>query len=204
MRWALSGLLVCAAMSTGGCAWFWEEDTTFRAPVEMTEVTSSTWAPPGSYGGEADVLGAVDVVKAIGDSREIGSRAIRLPRNPLHSITLFEHDFPEACGGHRFRVYETGGTQILEYVYISSDGKAHLIRDYVAGPSPFIQAGLWSAFDHTGDGVPDMRVQFAKRGTGVVKGTYSEGLVTGLDASSRRVLGTAYDRALHDLRSCRY
>ena len=204
MRRLVSGISVGTLLVLSGCAFIWEESTTFRAPVEMTEVTSSVWAPPGSYGTEADVRGTVDVVKAIGDISEIGSHAIRLPSHPLSSITTFEYAFPETCGGHRFRVYEAGGTQILEYAYAPREGKSYFIRDYVAGPSPFIQAGLWSAYDHTGDSsVPDMRVQFAKRGSGILKGTYSQGPVTGLDASSRRVLGAAYDRALHDLRSCR-
>jgi hypothetical protein len=203
LRWAFSGISAGTLLTLSSCASIWEESTTFRAPVEMTEVTSSVWAPPGSYGTEADVLGTIDIVKAVGDIHEIGSHAIRLPSHPLRSITTFEYAFPEACGGHRFRVYEAGSTQILEYAYAPREGKAYLIRDYVAGPSPFIQAGLWSAYDHTGDSVPEMRVQFARRGSGILKGTYSQGPVTGLDAPSRRVLGAAYDRALHDLRACR-
>jgi len=187
----------------GGCASLWEDFETFRAPIEMTEVTTSVWAPPGVYGGEADVHGTVDIVKTVGNASKIGSHAIRLPSNPIQTITTFDYEFPNVCGGHRFRVYEAGGTQILEYAYRPPEGKAHVIRDYVSGPNPFIQAGLWTAYDHTGDSVSGMRMQFAKRGSGILTGTYSQGPVTGLDPSARRVLGAAYDRALRDSHACR-
>ena len=66
----------------------------------------------------------------------------------------------------------------------------------------FIEAGLWTAYDHTGDGVSDMTLKYAKRGSGILTGTYSQGPVTGLDVRSKRMLGTAYDRALRDSVGC--
>ena len=192
-----------ASVLFGGCASLWDDYSTFRVPVEMTEVTSSVWVPPGVYGGEADVRGTVDIVKTVGDVSEIGSHAIRLPSNPLRTITAFDYEFPDICGGHHFRVYEANGTQILEYAYAPPDGKGHVIRDYVTGPNPFIGAGLWTAYDHTGDSVSDMDLTFSSRGSGIFTGTYSQGPVTGLDRSARRVLGRAYDRALRDSQACR-
>lgn len=155
------------------------------------------------YGVEDDVRGTVDFVKTVGDVSQISSRAIRLPSNPLHTITAFDYEFPENCGGHHFRVYEAVGTQILEYAYAPPGGKGHIIRDYISGPSPFIGAGLWTAYDHTGGSVSDMNLTFASRGSGIMTGTYSQGPVTGLDPSVRRVLGSAYDRALRDSQACR-
>jgi hypothetical protein len=196
-------LLGTAAVSLGGCASLWDDYATFRAPIEMMEVTSSVWAPPGVYGGEADVRGTIDIVKTAGNVSKIGSHAIRLPSNPIRTITTFDYEFPDACGGHHFRVYEAGGTQILEYAYMPPIGKTYVIRDYVSGPNPFIQAGLWTAYDHTGDSVSDMRIQYARRGSGILTGTYSQGPVTGLDLSARRALGRAYDSALRDSHACR-
>jgi len=201
-RFVFVSLLGVVAATLGGCASPWDDYVTFRAPIETMEVTSSVWTPPGVYGGEADVRGTVDIVKMVGNVSKIGSHAIRLPSNPIRTITKFDYEFPDACGGHRFRVYEAGGTQILEYAYMPSEGKAYIIRDYVSGPNPFIQAGLWTAYDHTGDSVSDMRMQFARRGSGILTGTYSQGPVTGLDLSARRALGTAYDRALRDSQAC--
>jgi len=155
------------------------------------------------YGVEDDVHGTVDVIKTAGHVTQISSHAIRLPSNPLRTITTFDYEFPEACGGHHFRVYEANGTQILEYAYTAPGGKKYVIRDYISGPSPFIHAGLWSAYDHTGDSVSDMSLKFASRGSGVLVGTYSQGPVTGLDSSAKHVLGAAYDRALRDSDSCR-
>jgi len=211
MKWGAAGLAFSALLLCSGCGSFWESLTTsdtmtpFRDSVETTEVTvtASAWERSGVYGGEADVRGTVDIVKTAGDVRQISSHAIRLPSNPLQTITSFDYEFPATCGGHHFRVYEADGTQILEYDYAPPSGRAYVIRDYISGPHPFIRAGLWTAYDHTGDSVSDMRVQFAKRGSGILTGTYSQGPVTGLDASSRRVLGAAYDRALRDSHGCR-
>lgn len=199
----LVSLLGVTAAALGGCASWWEGSTTFRVPVETIEVTTSVWVPPGVYGVEADVRGTVDIVKKVGDENKISSHAIRLPSNPLRTITTFDYEFPDNCGGHHFRVYEADGIQILEYAYAPQVGRGYVIRDYISGPSPFIQAGLWTAYDHTGDGVSDMRMQFGMRGSGILTGTYSQGPVTALDQSARRVLGTAYDSALHDSLDCR-
>ena len=203
---AFGAVLVCS-----GCASFWERLTAsdtmvpFRdyAQAEEVTATASMWERPGVYGGESDVRGTVDIVKAAGEVSQLGSHAIRLPSNPLQTITAFDYEFPDVCGGHHFRVYEADGTQILEYDYVPTGGRPYVIRDYISGPHPFIRAGLWTAYDHTGDSVSEMRVQFAKRGSGILTGTYSQGPVTGLDASSRRALGTAYDRALRESHACR-
>ncbi len=156
----------------------------------------------GVYGVEDDVRGTVDIIKTAGEVSQISSHAIRLPSNPLRTITTFDYEFPDSCGGHHFRVYEANGTQILEYAYAPAGGQGHVIRDYISGPSPFIQAGLWTAYDHTGDSVANMNLRFASRGSGILTGTYSQGPMTGLDPSARRVLGRAYDRALRDSHSC--
>jgi hypothetical protein len=203
MQTVVVGFVCSASLVCAGCSALREDYTTFRAPIENDEVTISVWMPSDVYGSEDDVRGTVELVKTIGNISEIGSHAIRLPSRPMHAVTTFDYEFPDACGGHHFRVYESDGIQILEYAYVPSDGKPYVIRDYVTGPSPFIQAGLWTAYDHTGENVSEMRVQFAKRGSGILAGTYSQGLVTGLDVSSRRVLGTAYDRALRDTYACR-
>ncbi len=202
-RLAITGLAVTGVLACSGCAAWLDGYTTFRAPVDTYEVTTSEWAVPGSYGAAETVHATVEIVKSAGNVSRISSRAIRLPSHPLRTITSFEYEFPTDCGGHLFRVYETGSTLILEFEYASAEGSSRVIRDYVTGPSPFIEAGLWTAYDHTGDGVSGMSVQYAKRGAGVFRGTYSQGPVTGLDASSRRNLGAAYDRAVRDTLACR-
>lgn len=193
--------LICATLLCGGCSLFdgfanWGKRSS--APQNSTETPSAT-----PYGVETAVRQTLDVVKTAGHKRVIGSRAIRLPSHPLNEITAFEYEFPGTCGGHQFRVYETDETQILEYRYTPAGGSRYVIRDYITGPNPFIQAGLWSAYDHTADGVGDMTLQFEKRGSGILTGTYSQGPVTGLDASEKRTLGRAYDRALRDTYACR-
>jgi len=211
MRLICSILLLAACLLTGGCATFVEGLTTFLDTSPDTvgtslgqEVTATYGIEDTAiYGVEENVRGTVDVVKRAGDVRQISSRAIRLPSNPLRTITAFDYEFPDVCGGHHFRVYEADGTQILEYAYAPIQGKHYMIRDYVSGPNPFIRAGLWSAYDHTSDGVSDMSLRYARRGSGILAGTYSQGPVTRLDPSSKRELGAAYDRALRDSEGCR-
>lgn len=191
-----------AALLCGGCATMLEGFAALWDRTGRPETASSAQAA-AVYGVEDDVRATVDFVKTVGDVSEIGSHAIRLPSNPLRTITAFDYEFPDNCGGHHFRVYEANGTQILEYAYAPPGGKGHVIRDYITGPNPFIGAGLWTAYDHTGDSVSDMSLTFASRGSGILTGTYSQGPVTGLDPSARRVLGSAYDRALRDSQACR-
>lgn len=204
-------LLLGVCLLSGGCASFWEGFTTYWDTTPSTVETSlgqeiiATYGADDltTYGVEDNVRGTVDVIKTSGDVSRISSHAIRLPSNPLRTITAFDYEFPADCGGHRFRVYEADGTQILEYEYAPTSGREYIIRDYISGPNPFIRAGLWTAYDHTGDSVSDMSLKYAKRGSGILAGTYSQGPVTGLDPSSKRVLGAAYDRALRDSTGCR-
>lgn len=205
---SISLLGIC--LLCGGCATFWDGfgafwDTSGTAENDLSQEVTATYGVENAtiYGAEDNVRGTVDVIKTAGDVSRISSHAIRLPSNPLRTITAFDYEFPDDCGGHRFRVYEADGTQILEYAYAPAVGRKHIIRDYISGPSPFIRAGLWTAYDHTGDSVSDMNLKFARRGSGILVGTYSQGPVTGLDSSSQRVLGAAYDRALRDSNGCR-
>ena len=50
-----------------------------------------------------------------------------------------------------------------------------------------------NTYVRVGNSVADMNMMFARRGSGILKGTYSQGPVTGLDPSARRALGRAYD-----------
>jgi hypothetical protein len=156
-----------------------------------------------AYGAESDVRHTVDFVKTVGHARVLTSQAVHLPIHPLQSIKAFDYAFPSECGGHQFRVYESDGTQILEFEYAAAGGRSYVIRDYVSGPSPFIRAGLWGAYDHTADSVHDMSLHYEKRGTGRLKGTYSRGAITDLDASAQRTLGRAYESAIRDSYGCR-
>ena len=195
-------ILLGAALLCAGCATMMEGLETFWGRTGVPDASTSQQAAR-VYGVEDDVRGTVDIIKTVGQVSHISSRAIRLPSNPLRTITAFDYEFPDDCGGHHFRVYEADDTQILEYAYAPLEGRGHVIRDYISGPNPFIGAGLWTAYDHTGDSVSNMSLTFASRGSGILTGTYSQGPVTGLDPSAKRVLGMAYDRALRDSQACR-
>ena len=158
-------------------------------------------ADASQFGDEYAVRVTVGTVKSQGERSRLGSRAIRLPEQPLSAIDEFTYRFPAQCGGHEFHVYETGATQILEYRY-DSEGGTYRIRDYVADSNPFVKPGLWTAYDHTADSVASMTSQLGESGDRMFKGMYSQGLVTSLPTSEQQALGNAYRRALGDAYAC--
>jgi hypothetical protein len=157
----------------------------------------------GRFGNENTVGAAISTVKSHGSETRMGSTAIRLPERPLYEIAAFAYAYPPECGGHEFSVYESGDMQILEYRYSSENGDSYEIRDYVNGPSPFIKAGLWGAYDHTADSVASMRPQYQARGSSLIRGVYSQGLVADLPTATRESLGRAYSKALDEANACR-
>jgi hypothetical protein len=156
----------------------------------------------GQFGDEYSVSTAISTVKSRGSETRMSSNAIRLPERPLNEIASFAYAYPAECGGHEFSVYESGGVQILEYHYLGADGERHEIRDYVSGPSPFIRAGLWGAYDHTADSITSMRPQYQARGSSLIRGVYSQGLMADLPSTTRESLGEAYRQALSDANAC--
>lgn len=156
----------------------------------------------GQYGDLGAVRATISTVKLQGREDHLSSRAIRLPERPLGEIAVFDYQFPPSCGAHEFRVIEAGSTQILEYRFANQDGEAQAIRDYIKGPSPFVEPGLWTAYDHTANSISTMKSQVEQRGDRLLKGAYSRGLVTGLADADQRALGSAYQRALGDANAC--
>jgi hypothetical protein len=172
------------------------------AGSESMSFTSGTGQTIDQYGTSDAIERAISVVKTYGTESHVSSRAIRLPENPLGEVTVFSLELPSNCGGHAFRVIEADGVRILEFEYTQSAGNNHQIRDYVAGPNPFVQPGLWTAYDHTADSISSMKSQFSNTG-GRHASMYSQGLVTSLPAAERQTLGKAYQSAISDVRSCR-
>jgi len=168
---------------------------------EAMSFMSGTGQSIDQYGSGDAIERAISVVKTHGTESHVSSRAIRLPENPLGEVTIFSLKLPSNCGGHAFRVIEADGIRILEFEYTQSTGDTHHIRDYVAGPSPFVRPGLWSAYDHTADSISSMKSQFSNSG-GRHGSMYSQGLVTSLPAAERQILGRAYQSAISDVRSC--
>lgn len=164
-------------------------------------VYSNPYAGVADFGDEFSVQSAVVTVKREGDHTQLASTALRLPERPLSEIESFTYQFPEQCGGHEFAVYEADDTQILEYRHVDLDGTVR-IRDYVAHDHPFVEPGLWGAYDHTAGGVKAMNAQVVDRGDKMFAGSYSQGFVTGLPQAQQDALGDAYRRALSDVLAC--
>ena len=164
--------------------------------------TDSSTTSSVQFGDDFVVQATIGTIKSQGSQDRLSSRAIRLPERPLDEIVVFDYNFPQSCGGHDFRVLETGETQILEFEYAANGGDTYMIRDYVSAPNPFVRAGLWSAYDHTANSLSTMTSQVEQRGDGMFNGVYSQGLVTGLPVAEQRALGSAYQEALYDVYNC--
>jgi len=191
--------ITCAACAPMGSSGY----SSSLGGTEPMSLTSDTNQSVNQYGNDFAIEQTIRAVIRNGSEDRLSSHAIRLPERPLSEIAVFGYRFPSICGGHEFRVYEAKGMQILEYSYAAQDGDKHMIRDYVSGPSPFVQAGLWTAYDHTADSISTMTTQFEKRGDGMFNGVYSQGLVTGLPAVEQRALGNAYQQAISEVYDCR-
>lgn len=179
---------MAAALLIGGCATYADER---RAADENTRLL------------EAEIVDTMSTVKASGTHQVVRSNAIRLPMQTLHPITIYAYQYPASCGSHFFRVLESGETEILEYSHLRpEDGTVFVIRDYVRGPSPFIEPGLWTSYDHTAMDIPDMMARLAKTSSAVTPHTYSQGLVTGLATMTQQELDVAYRSALKTASEC--
>lgn len=191
-------LLAFSAMACGACASSGRSE--FNPP--RSSGNSSSLASGPVFGDDFSVRQAIGTVKDRGTRSRVSSHAIRLPERPLGAVTVFSFEYPANCGGHTFRVIEADGAQILEFDHPESAGGSNQVRDYVSGPNPFVQPGLWTAYDHTAASINTMTSQFEQRGAGMFNGVYSQGLVTNLPVAEKWALGSAYRQALSDARSC--
>jgi hypothetical protein len=151
---------------------------------------------------ESQVLATIQTVKGVGSRRILGSRSVRLPTREHYEISVFDYELPASCGGYRFRVYETGTTQILEYTYDQGSTGPYVVRDYVAGSSPFIRPGLWSSYDHTADSVSNMMVLFTETNNPLMPRAYSRGFGTDLAEMTQIELDSAYRDAVKAATRC--
>jgi hypothetical protein len=190
----LATFWLLAAPLLGGCAALQD------APTEVLPAAAPTSASEAEI--ESEVLATIQTVKGVGSRRVLGSRSVRLPTREHYEITVFDYELPATCGGYRFRVYETGNTQILEYTYEQGSSGPYLVRDYVAGPSRFIRPGLWSSYDHTADGVSNMMTLFTETNSPLMPSAYSRGFGTDLAERTQRELDSAYREAVKAASHC--
>jgi hypothetical protein len=190
-------VLLLVASCLGGCAAQLQDGTEGRA----AESTARNFVPANTTDVESEVLATIQTVKGVGSRRVLGSRSVRLPTREHYEIAVFDYELPAACGGYRFRVYETGNTQILEYAYDGSTGP-YLVRDYVAGSSPFIRPGLWSSYDHTAESVSNMMVLFTETHSRLMPPAYSRGFGTDLAEMTQQELDSAYREAVKAATHC--
>jgi hypothetical protein len=198
MKSRLLSLSVAGTALLTGCAYF---NGAF-APDAGGPAIAERSGTRAEYGVGQEVLDTVEAVRSAGDVRQLSSRAVRLPTRELQSFTVFDYTLPESCGGYAFRVYDSGITHILEYSYERPDGGTSLIRDYIAGRSPFMTPGLWSSYDHTADSVTHMMTLFAETESRLAPRVYSRGLMTGLAEMTQEELGLAYRDAVRAASVC--
>ncbi len=187
------GIACVASLAfVSGCASISENEPSYENP----------YADEPGYGESFDVLSAIGTIKREGNLVVLSSTAVRLPERPLSNIDSYSLKLPTQCGGHEFVLLETGDTQILEFHFAADTGDVVRVRDYISNGRPFVQAGLWGAYDHTVDGLQNMSSRVEDRGDSVLAGSYSQGFVSSLPQVEKDAIGFAYAQALSDTSTC--
>ncbi len=159
----------------------------------------------GPYGEEQAVLSLINTIKARSTSSTISNRAVNLPNKPANlSLTVYDYDAPNECGGHKFHVYEGDELQILQFDF-PEDKKITRIRDYTRGPTPFVSAGLWGPYDHTEGTAVEMCLLAGdgrKDGMGLMESGYEIGWITNIVDWKQAELGAEYASAVSNTNRC--
>jgi len=159
----------------------------------------------GPYGDKQAILSLIDTIKAHSKSSTISNRAVNLPNKPANlSLTVYDYDAPNECGGYEFHVYEGDELQILQFDF-PENKKITRIRDYTKGPTPFVSAGLWGPYDHTEGTAVEMCLLAGdgrKDGMGLMESGYEIGWITNIVDWRQAELGAEYASAVSNTNLC--
>ena len=158
-RPVLGAAVAFALAYLSGCAGLLGGTDPNAAAERPYKVVGSKRFVTGPYGNPGEVHATIAAVKSNGAPSARTARAVKPPEGVvLGNVAIFDYQFPDRCGGYTFRVYEGRDLQVLEYSHASDSGQTVVIRYYVVGPSPFIEAGLWTPYDHTAEGMQEMKL----------------------------------------------
>ena len=156
----------------------------------------------------AEPHGAVtNVLQVAADTWRHGKRST-VPRGELavpnstfdQTITRYEYSYPENCGGHSFTYYE--GKNFKALGHHQGD---KVVVDMLMGGGPYIAPRLWGPFDQVLNDSVEMHLLVGNGQNdnfGLMKASYTVGLIPDLSPERRESMGSAYTVATDLASNC--
>lgn len=145
------------------------------------------------YGETRAILAVAARVKQAGSMTRISTRRISMPHSYGGRILKrYDLRFPRACGGARFSYYEGEG-----FAALGLRRGERVILDVLAGGGAFSAPRLWGPYDQVLQGRHKARLRLMSGdgkgdGMGLLKASYSVGMMTDMDRGDMRNLGDYY------------
>ncbi|MGE0387750.1 MAG: hypothetical protein AB7Q97_23745 [Gammaproteobacteria bacterium] len=155
----------------------------------------------GPYGEVEAILGVASRVQAQGNHHRISTRRMKIPDPGSNQfVDRYDYTFPANCGGGRFSYYQGDGFAALGYY----QGRK-VILDVLVGGGPFTSPKLWGPYDQVLN--DHMRMELmsgsgAQDGMGMLKASYSIGLMPVMAQETAQDYGTAYTEGIASAASC--
>ena len=148
----------------------------------------------GPHGEVANILRIAAETRSRGTQTRVSTADLKVPDRPLNDVvTRFDYTFPANCGAQRFSYFEGHNFRALGH----HQGDKVVI-DVLAGGGPFTAPRLWGPFDQVKNDTVDMHLLVGngeQDSFGLMKASYTVGMVTEMPADRLGEYGSAYQHA---------
>jgi hypothetical protein len=155
----------------------------------------------GPFGEVEAIVGIAEQVKKSGEHKRISTRGMVVPDPALNAIVdRYDYTFPASCGGGKFSYYEGEGFAALGF-----HGGRRVILDVMVGGGPFTAPKLWGPFDQILNDNTEMHLMSGngkEDGMGMLKASYSIGMVADMSKFKMQRSGELYKRAIDVSSTC--
>ncbi|MCC7413015.1 MAG: hypothetical protein IT495_15475 [Gammaproteobacteria bacterium] len=145
----------------------------------------------GPYGEVESILAVAAEVRRFGERRRVRSRGMTVPDPAVNVfVDRYDYRFPASCGGGSYSYYEGDGFAALGY-----QAEDRVILDVLVGGGPFTAPRLWGPYDQVLGANVKMELMFGngeQDGMGLLKASYSIGMVAAMSDELSRRLGAGY------------
>ena len=155
----------------------------------------------GPFGEVEAIVTIADQVKSAGEHKRISTRGMVVPDPGVNAIVdRYDFTFPASCGGGKFSYYEGDGFSALGY-----HGGKRVILDVLVGGGPFTAPKLWGPYDQILNDNTQMHLMSGNGeddGMGMLKASYSIGMVADMSNYKMERGGEVYQKAISATAAC--
>ena len=155
----------------------------------------------GPHGDVSNILHIAAEARARGVPQRVSTAGLQVPDNTLNGIvTRYDYSYPADCGGERFSFFE--GHDFRALGHFQGD---KVVIDVLAGGGPFTAPRLWGPFDQVQNDTVDMHLVVGngeQDSFGLMRASFSVGLVAELPAERQASYGHAYEAATRRSAKC--